>query len=49
MPTDTMLKKGANMRRSKVPKRTDRKVFRQTSKPHPANTVKSVMRGGIRK
>ncbi|WNK14455.1 MAG: hypothetical protein [Microvirus sp.] len=38
------------MKRHSVHKRKDRKVFSQTSKPHPSNsTVSSVMRGGIRK
>lgn len=37
------------MKRRPLPKGRDRKVFRQTSKPHPSNTVKFVMRGGIRK
>ena len=37
------------MRRSPLNKSKDRKVFRRTSKTHSANTVKSVMRGGIRK
>ena len=50
MPTDTLLpKQGENMRRRALNRSTDRKVFRRTSKPHSANTVKSVMRGGIRK
>ena len=37
------------MHRSKLNKSRDRKVFKQTSKPHPGNTVKFVMRGGLRK
>lgn len=38
------------MKRFPVNKQRDRRVFRQTSKTHPSNlTVKSVMRGGIRK
>nr|QJB20150.1 MAG: hypothetical protein [Microvirus sp.] len=37
------------MRRSRLSKSKDRKVFSRTSKPHSANTIKSVMRGGIRK
>lgn len=37
------------MRRSSLSKGKDRKVFSKTSRPHPANTIKSVMRGGIRK
>lgn len=37
------------MKRRSLNKRKDRKVFKATTKSHPANTVKSVMRGGIRK
>lgn len=37
------------MRRSRMSRRRDRKVFRRTSGQHPSNTVSSVMRGGIRK
>lgn len=37
------------MRRSRLPYSKDKKVFRRTSKQHPANSVKFVMRGGIRK
>lgn len=37
------------MRRSRLSGPKDRKVFRRTSKQHPANSVKFVMRGGIRK
>lgn len=37
------------MRRQHLNKSKDRKVFRSTTKQHPANTIKSVMRGGIRK
>lgn len=37
------------MRRTRLNPSKDRKVFRSTSKSHPSNTVKSVMRGGIRK
>lgn len=37
------------MRRSRMSKSKDRKVFKKTAKQHPANTVRSVMRGGIRK
>lgn len=37
------------MRRSRLNRHKDRKVFKRTSAPHPANTVRSVMRGGIRK
>lgn len=37
------------MRRSRLKSRKDKKIFRQTAKPHPGNTVSSVMRGGIRK
>nr|QJB20962.1 MAG: hypothetical protein [Microvirus sp.] len=37
------------MRRYKLSKSKDRRVFKKTSKPHSSNTVKSVMRGGIRK
>lgn len=37
------------MRRFKLSKSRDRKVFRRTTAQHPSNTVRSVMRGGIRK
>jgi len=37
------------MRRRALNPRKDKQVFRRTSKAHSANTVKSVMRGGIRK
>lgn len=37
------------MRRTKLNRSTDRKVFQKTSGTHPANTVRFVMRGGIRK
>lgn len=37
------------MRRSRLNKSSDRRVFSRTSGAHSANTVKSVMRGGIRK
>lgn len=37
------------MRRTPLKRSTDRKVFKRTSAPHPSNTVKYVMRGGIRK
>lgn len=37
------------MKRSRLSHRTDKKVFQKTSGAHPANTVNSVMRGGIRK
>lgn len=37
------------MKRYPLNKNKDRKVFSQTSKPHPSNTVNYVMRGGIRK
>lgn len=37
------------MRRYHLNKSKDRKVFRRTSRPHPSNTVRAVMRGGIRK
>jgi len=33
----------------KMGQKKDKKVFKRTSKPHPSNTVKYVMRGGIRK
>lgn len=36
------------MRRFKTGK-NDKRNFSKTSRPHPANTIKSVMRGGIRK
>lgn len=37
------------MKRFKLNKRRDRRSFSRTSGKHPANSVKSVMRGGIRK
>lgn len=37
------------MRRRPVNKFKDRKVFKRSSAPHPSNTVRFVMRGGIRK
>lgn len=37
------------MKRRPLPMKKDRKIFQATSKPHPANTVNFVMRGGIRK
>lgn len=37
------------MRRIKLNRSKDRRVFRKNSGQHPANTVRSVMRGGIRK
>lgn len=37
------------MRRTKLNRSTDRKIFKRTSTQHPGNTVKYVMRGGIRK
>ena len=37
------------MRRIRVNRHRDRKVFKRTSRPHASNTVTSVMRGGIRK
>ncbi len=37
------------MRRSRMSRHKDRRVFQRTSAPHPSNTVRSVMRGGIRK
>lgn len=37
------------MKRIKLNRSKDRRVFKRTSAPHPSNTVKSVMRGGIRK
>jgi len=37
------------MRRARMNPRRDRKVFRKTAKQHPANTIRFVMRGGIRK
>lgn len=51
MPTDTISQKGVQiMKRTKMPQKKDRQVFKSTSKPHPANsTVRHVMRGGIRK
>jgi len=49
MPTDTIFQKGGKMKRTKMSPKKDKKMFKKTSKPHPANTVKFVMRGGIRK
>nr|QJB20156.1 MAG: hypothetical protein [Microvirus sp.] len=37
------------MKRRRLNKAKDRRVFRATSGQHPSNTVKFVMRGGIRK
>jgi len=37
------------MKRRSLSRGKDRRVFSNTSRPHPANTVKFVMRGGIRK
>lgn len=37
------------MRRTKLSRSSDRRHFKATSKPHPGNTVRFVMRGGIRK
>lgn len=37
------------MRRMKLNRSKDRRVFKATTKVHPSNTVTSVMRGGIRK
>lgn len=37
------------MKRYPMKRGKDRKVFRATSKSHPSNSVKFVMRGGIRK
>lgn len=37
------------MRRIALRPSVDKRVFRRTSKPHSKNTVRSVMRGGIRK
>lgn len=37
------------MKRMKLSKNKDKKVFKKTSGSHPANTVTNVMRGGIRK
>lgn len=37
------------MKRKSLRRSTDRKVFRRTSGQHPSNTVRAVMRGGIRK
>lgn len=37
------------MRRFRLSPRRDRKVFKRTSRQHPGNTVRAVMRGGIRK
>lgn len=37
------------MKRFKTNRRRDRKIFSRTAAPHKGNTVRSVMRGGIRK
>lgn len=37
------------MKRTRLNKAKDRKVFRATTKTHPSNTVNYVMRGGIRR
>lgn len=37
------------MKRTRMNPSKDKKVFKQTSKPHKSNTVQFVMRGGIRK
>ncbi|WNK14290.1 MAG: hypothetical protein [Microvirus sp.] len=37
------------MRRSHLSPNKDRKVFKRTSRVHKSNTIKFVMRGGIRK
>lgn len=37
------------MKRKSLKRSSDRKVFRKTSGAHPANTIRFVMRGGIRK
>lgn len=37
------------MRRSRLSRGKDRKVFSRTAKVHKSNTVRFVMRGGIRK
>lgn len=37
------------MKRYPLKRSKDRRKFSQTARPHPGNTVKSVMRGGIRK
>lgn len=37
------------MKRTRLSPSKDRKVFSRTAKQHPSNTVKYVMRGGIRK
>lgn len=37
------------MRRQHLNRSTDRRVFKNTTGQHPSNTVKYVMRGGIRK
>lgn len=51
MPTDTILMrhKEVSMKRTRLNKAKDRKVFRATTKTHPSNTVNYVMRGGIRR
>lgn len=37
------------MKRRRLSHGRDRKVFSRTAKQHPGNTIRSVMRGGIRK
>ena len=37
------------MRRKPMNKSKDKKVFKKTVGLHPGNTIRSVMRGGIRK
>lgn len=37
------------MKRIPLNPRRDRKIFKRTSGTHPTNTVRYVMRGGIRK
>lgn len=36
------------MKRQRLKKRQDKKVYRATAKVHPKNSVRYVMRGGIR-
>jgi len=43
------LKKGRKMRRKPVKKSVSKRIFKNTSAPHPKNQASSVrMRGGIR-
>jgi ribosomal protein L6P/L9E len=52
MPGDTKgdhrKKKGALVKRRKLPHGKDKKIFSKQAKPHIRNMVQGVMRGGIR-